>query len=142
MSLKKQKEELVYSSQLNIDTNNNKIKVHDIDYAIKLACTNYKSAITNYENGNIKHFRIRYWNKDKQIKVMDLQKNNFSCNSIRKNILGKVRGNYNGIEFNFNTIDKDCRLGYNSLTNEYLLYVPVDATCKSLPTKDLISLDP
>jgi hypothetical protein len=37
------------------------IKVHDIDYAIKLASQNYKTAHTNYKKGYIKHFRIRYW---------------------------------------------------------------------------------
>jgi hypothetical protein len=98
--------------------------------------------VTNYKNGNIKHFRIRYWNKDKQIKIMDLEKNDFSDNTIRKKILGKVEGSYNGERFNFNTIDKDCRLGYNSLTDEYLLYVPVSAKCKKTQSSGLISLDP
>ena len=30
------------------------MKVHDIDCAIKLACTNYKSAFTNFKRGHIK----------------------------------------------------------------------------------------
>jgi len=35
--------------------------VHVLDGAIKRAVANYKSALTNYFNGNIKHFRVRYY---------------------------------------------------------------------------------
>ena len=48
----------------NIKINKNiSIKTHILDATIKLACSNYQSAITNFENGNIKTFRIRYWKK-------------------------------------------------------------------------------
>jgi len=98
------------------------IKVHDIDYAIKLACQNYKSALTNYKKGNIKKFRIRYWRKNKQNKIMDLEKQSFNSNSIRKDVLNKVKGYYNGEKFNFNTIECDCRL--QRTDGMYYLYVP------------------
>jgi len=101
---------------------NSNVKVHDIDFAIKLACSNYKSALTNLRNGNIKSFRIRYWSPNKIMKVMDLEKNNFSGNTIRKRILGIIKGYYNGEEFNFNSIKSDCRLQKNG--DEYFLFVP------------------
>jgi len=100
----------------------NKIKVHDMDYAIKLACQNYKSALSNYSKGNIKKFRIRYWRKNKTNKIMDLEEPNFNYNTIRKDVLGKVKGYYNGKRFNFNTIDCDCRL--QRVDNIYYLFVP------------------
>jgi putative transposase len=111
--LSKEKKELLKKSN---------IKVHDIDYAIKLACANYKSALTNFRNGNIKSFRIRYWSPNKIIKVMDLEKNNFNNNTIRKTILGYVKGYYNGEEFNFNSVKCDSRLQKNG--DDYFLFVP------------------
>lgn len=117
------------------------VKVHDIDFAIKLACSNYKSALTNLRNGNIKSFRIRYWSPNKIIKVMDLEKNNFSNNTIRKNILGIVKGYYDGEEFNFNSINSDCRLQKNG--GEYFLFVPEKpkTTIKNENQNKYISID-
>lgn len=111
--LKKEKEILVKRSG---------IKVHDIDYAIKLACQNYKSALTNFKKGHIKHFRVRYWRKNKSTKIMDMEKNDFNGNSIRKNILGEVKGYYNGKRFNFDLIECDCRL--QKCEGKYYLFVP------------------
>ena len=86
------------------------------DGAIKLACSNYKSALSNFKAGNIKIFRIRYWNYNKPIKIMDLEKSDFSKNTIRNKVLGKVIGYYNGKEFDFN-VDNDCKLQKNN--NKY-----------------------
>ena len=98
------------------------IKVHDIDGAIKLACSMYKSALTNYKNGNIKQFRIRYWKKKKKIKIMDLEKNNFTKDGIRVKILGKIQGYYNNEKYDFSKIKHDCRL--QKKEDKYYLYVP------------------
>lgn len=46
-------------------------------------------------------------NNKTTVKIMDMEKNNFSGNSIRKSILGDVKGYYNGKRFNFNDIDCD-----------------------------------
>lgn len=98
------------------------IKVHDIDYAIKLACSNWKSGISNLKNGNIKNFRIRYWRKDKPIKIMGLEKANFKTGSIRKEVLGIIKGTYNGKPFDFSAINCDCILRREK--DEYVLLVP------------------
>lgn len=100
------------------------VKIHDLDYAIKLVCQNYKSALSNHKAGNITTFRIRYWKNNKENKVIDLEKSNFQSGSIRKKVLGKVKGYYNGKEFDFTTINCDCRLQKNTLTDTYTLYVP------------------
>jgi putative transposase len=119
------------------------IKVHNIDYSIKLACQNYKTGLTNLKRGNIKHFRIRYWNSTKELKIMDLEKNDFKSGSIRKNVLGKVNGYYNGKKYDFTEIKCDCRLQKNEKTKEYTLFVPEEIKIKENKKKGkVISLDP
>ena len=84
-----------------------KIAIHEAVHAISLACSNYKSAITNFKNGHIKHFRIRYWKLNKPIKIMTFEKSNFKSNSIRKSILGNVKSDYNGKQYDFSSIECD-----------------------------------
>ena len=117
------------------------IKVHDVDYAIKLVCQNYKSAISNFKAGHIKKFRIRYWKLKKSNKMMDLEKNNFSKNGIRSNILGNIKGYYNGEKFNFGEIVNDCRL--QKKENTYYLYVPKKVEKIEIKKENkVITLDP
>ena len=42
-----------------------------------MACSNYKSALTNLKKGNIKHFRIRYWRNKKKISSVRSEKEVF-----------------------------------------------------------------
>jgi len=121
----------------------NKIKVHDMDYAIKLACQNYKSALSNLRKGYIKKFRIRYWRKNKTNKIMDLEEPNFNYNTIRKDILGNVKGYYNGKRFDFNTIDCDCRL--QRVDEMYYLFAPELLVLNKMDSKnkdEQITVDP
>ena len=143
-SLYKIKHKICANSQIKTEMKNTKIKIHDLDYAIKLACTNYKSAKTNFKKGNIHHFRIRYWKHNKKIKIMDMEKNNFKSGSIRKQLLGNVVGTYNGDIYDFSKIDKDCKLGYNEFTDTYTLYVPekVNKIKQKKFNNKIISLDP
>jgi len=132
--LKQEKNDLIKKSD---------IKVHDIDYAIKLVCQNYKSAITNYKNGHINYFRIRYWRKKKRNKIMDMEKYNFSKNGIRYKTLGKIMGLYNGKKYNFEEIDCDCKLQH--VDDKYYLFVPIKGQNNTQLKKDhnkMISIDP
>jgi len=54
--------------------NKYKIYVHTLDNAIHLACSNYKSALTNLKNKNINHFTIRYIKESKPKKIFQLEK--------------------------------------------------------------------
>lgn len=122
-------------------TKSNQIKVHDIDYSIKLACQNYKTLLTLYNMKIIKHFRIRYWKKNKKNKILDLEKNDFLSGSIRKNVLGEVEGYYNGKKYDFSKIKKDSRIIYKN--NCYYLYVPEEIEEEEIDNrKKIISLDP
>jgi putative transposase len=131
--LKNEKEKLVKKSS---------IKVHDIDYAIKLVCQNYKSALTNYKMGNIKEFRIRFWRTKKENKVMDLEKDNFSKKGIRHLILGEVKGYYNGEQFNFSEVGCDSKL--QKKNGNYYLYVPnlIDKITDNKTRNKVITIDP
>jgi len=123
-----------------------KINVHDLDLAVKLACSNVKSSLSNMKNKNIKHFRIRYWKYNKKIKILDLEKINFCDNSIRKKNFGNVKSYFNGKEFKLNNINCDSRLIYNDFNKQYILYVPIKDESKikrqALKKNKIISLDP
>ena len=69
-------------------------KAHNLDFAIKLACANYKSALTNYRNGNIKHFRIRYWKHSRQNKIMDIEDQYFKETVLCYRVFGKINCTY------------------------------------------------
>ena len=131
--LKNEKSQLVKKSSA---------RTHDIDSAIELACQNYKSAMTNYKNGNIKHFRIRYWKKNKKCKMMDLEKGNFNKKGMRKKILGGIEAFYDGEPYNFGNVDADCRLIRKE--NNYYLYVPEKIENEDEDEEEInpITLDP
>jgi len=121
--------------------NKSSVRVHDVDYSIKLACQNYKTSLTNYKNGYIKKFRIRYWNKKQKIKIMNLEKSNFNEKGFRYKILGKVKGFYNNKEYDFNKIKYDCKL--QKKENKYYLFVPEKIEKKENENKNkIISIDP
>lgn len=63
------------------------IPTHIIDCAIKHACANYKSALSNVKNNNISHFKIRKIKKSKPYKVMELEPSYFHYTDKQKNKL-------------------------------------------------------
>jgi len=123
---------------------NNYIGIHDLDLAIKLACTNVKSCLTNMKNRNIKHFRLRYWKFDKKIKILDFEKINFCDNSIKKRHFGNIDSYLDGKKFKLENIKCDSRLIYNDFDKKYTLYVPIkeESTKRCIKKGKLISLDP
>ena len=99
------------------------VKSHILDYAIKLACSNYKSALTNYKNGNIKHFRIKYWKYNKGNKLMDIENTYFGKNGFCFNVFGKINYAYNKKIFDITTISTTCKLYYDySLNSHNIIY--------------------
>ena len=63
---------------------------HMLDGAIKLACASYKSAFSNFKNGHIRHFNIRYLKKNKKSHIFDIEKVYFNETSFYSSFLGKV----------------------------------------------------
>lgn len=103
-----------------------KSKVHDLDGAIKEACKNFKVSSILYQKGLIKNYRIRYWKTNSKNQIMTIEKINFTNNTIRNSILGKVAGFYNGKEFIFDSVKSDCII--QKKHDEYYLLVPIKTT--------------
>jgi hypothetical protein len=117
------------------------IKVHIIDCSIKLASASFKSALTNYIEGNHKIFKIRYWKKDRSKKVMEIEPSFIKNGLICKNVFGKIKMRYkdslNGwTDYKLDT-KKAIKLHYDSKTETYSLFVPINIdTIKSNAEED------
>lgn len=114
---------------------------HILDAGIKLATISYKSALTNYKNGNIKFFNIRYLKWHKNTHIMDIEQQYLKENTICTRKLGKKLFNKSNIKYN--SIKKDCKLHYSKLNNRFTLLVPMEQEriCRDKNNK-FISIDP
>jgi putative transposase len=99
------------------------IPSHTLDCAIKDVCTSFKSAITNLMIGYIKHFRIRYWGRTKQQKILKLEQASFSKETFCKTILGNTVETYNGS--NFEDVKYGGTIIYNEKNNIFTLMYPI-----------------
>ncbi len=114
---------------------------HMLDGAIKLACASYKSAFSNYKNGNIKHFNIRYLKKLKKSHIFDIEKTAFNkINFYKTFIKGKLK---NKEGFDYTNITCDCKLHYNTQTKRFTLLIPENLEpFNNYKNNDYISIDP
>ena len=114
-----------------------------LDYAIGLACSNYKSALTNLKRGNIKHFRIRYWKFNRKNKILDIEPQYFTNKTICPKIFGQIKCSYDGKEYELDEINSTCKLHYDKMSNKYTLLVPEKIkTEKCFNKRKIIFLDP
>jgi hypothetical protein len=121
--------------------NKSNIHSHTLDKAIKLACSNYKSALTNLKNKNIKHFNIRYIKATKKIKVLELEKTCFSLEGFCTKQLGKVMKNADN--YSYKNIKCDSKLIYKAITEDFYLLVSYYEKTKQLDhSNKIISIDP
>jgi IS605 OrfB family transposase len=143
--LKETRNKIQLNSQISTINEDVRIKAHILDYAIKLACSNYKSAMSNYKKGNIKQFRIRYWKYNSNQKVMDIEHQFFKQGTICNKIFGAINCTYDGKPFDMKLIEttykSNCKLVFKN--NQYILLVPetINHKTKEKPNK-IISLDP
>lgn len=117
---------------------NSSILTHVIDTAIKLACANYKSALSNYKR-NVKFFRIRYMRHNKISKILEIEPGYFINGKLSK--VGKIKARYNNKKFKLTNITKACKL--QKLYNRYYLFIPKSIEQLDVDYEnDYISLDP
>lgn len=139
-NLKDIRNKIIQNSQYNKIKYNTKINVHNIDYAIKSAVTSYKSCITNYLNGNIKNFRVKFMRKDKKRKVMDIENQYITNNQICPKILGDIKYFYNKESYTLNK-GKNVKLYYDSDLNIYKLFVPESIEFDQINSTKYIGID-
>jgi transposase len=122
-----------------------RIKTHIIDCAIKLACSNYKSALSNLNNKNIKYFKIKYWKFNKKLKLLEIEPSYFgkNKNNLCHSVFGDIKYLYNKKEYKLNNITSACTLHYNGKINEYNLIIPIKSETEQITNnKEFISIDP
>ena len=138
-------------------TKDTKIRKHILDEAIKAACASYKSAISNMENKNIKHFRIRYIKLSKKSKTISLEPTFFSTESstICSSVFGEIIETSticDSILDKTETFDlrdirnkykTTCKINYNCKTNKFTLFIPIKEKIQNNNNhKEYIGLDP
>jgi len=90
---------------------------HTLDGAIKLACSSYKSCLTNMKNGNIKKFRVRYLKQSKDSHIIDIEKTYIKQKSIFVQYIEGAMKNNKNIDYSF--IKCDCKIHYNKNKNRF-----------------------
>ena len=143
----KEKRDAIVKKSNNLDYLNCGIKVHMLDGAIKVACANYKSALSNLKAKNIKQFRIKYWNTSKPFYILDVEPVYFTQNSICPRILGSIDCFCDGEPFDLGLIQSHykttCKIYYDKYKDKYSLLVPEHVNPKKVKSsKKIISLDP
>lgn len=120
-----------------------KVKTHMLDGAIQLVCANYKSALSNFKAGHIKHFRLRYWRK-KSLYRLDVEPSYIVKSGICAKVLGAMKATYDGQPFDWNTIQRACQVQYDAANDTFTLLVPCDQVAQppSEERKPWIALDP
>ena len=142
--LKAEKRRIANSHSVKSERGKEKFKsVHigSLDGSIKLACANCQSAISNLRAGNIKHFRMRYWKRNRDSKIFTVPVDAIGTRSIYPSVFSEMKCEYNGKPFDLRTVCHEstviCR------EDLYTLLVPTtvakDAEWKA---KRFISLDP
>ena len=142
--LREIKNNIQKESQLENIDKNTKIYTHILDYSIKQLCSNIDSAKSNLINGNIKRFRLKYWRNNRCSKTIEIEKVYIKNDKICPYIFGDIKYIYNKEEVDLINIDSNVKINYNSITDEYLLLIPVKTKNKEInnKTKNIISLDP
>jgi IS605 OrfB family transposase len=144
--LKEIRNKIIKNSQHPFIKKDTTIKTHILDTAIKLACANYKSALTNLKRGNIKHFRIRYWKFNKTNFLLEIEPSYFKNGILCPKILGNINY-YTDVKhkqkYELKEINNAVKLMHDKLTDNYYLFIPEKVNKKDIDfKKDFISLDP
>jgi putative transposase len=106
---------------------------------VRAFSSNYKSAITNIKNGNIKFFELKH-KKRKNGRSILIPKKSIQKNSFFRTLLGDMDGIS---EIPVDKIESDCRLIYDKRLNRYYLKCPFYFDSKKIKDREkMVALDP
>ncbi len=107
-----------------------KIPIHTLDEAIHQAVSNYRTCLSNIENGHIKKFRIREWSSNRRRKIIKLESICFKKGTFCPATFPDIKSS-----FDLNNISRAVTLQYNSDSKKYILLVPVSIKSKKIYKK-------
>ena len=96
-----------------------RIKVHIMDEAIKLATANYKGCLTKFVKGDIKKFRVRELSKGRRRRILLIEASFFKNSTFCKDTFPEMKSSES-----LDNIDKTCTLQYDNDSKKYILLVP------------------
>ena len=122
------------------------IDIHTLNKSIFQLVENIKACKTNMMRGNIKRFRLKYWKYNRPSKTMELEKGKITDGILCKSVfndLEDIKYYYNNKEYKLDDITHDFKINYNSILDEYSLYIPISISKTKIENKrKIIILDP
>ena len=118
---------------------NERIRTHILDTAIKMACTSYKSCISNFINGNIKKFKIKYWRHNRNKKILEIESEFIINNKMFYNVFGDFTYKYNKKDY---ILQKETlKIMYVKDINKYYLLISEKIDIKETKSTKYIAID-
>ena len=122
------------------NSQNDKIRIHILDTAIRMACTSFKSCISNFIDGNIKKFKIKYWRHNKNKKIIEIESESIINNKIFYNVFGNFSYKYNNKDY---VLKKETlKIMYVKDINKYYLLISEKITQSDTKSTKYIAIDP
>ncbi len=121
------------------DNKNERIRIHILDTAIKMACASYKSCISNFVDGNIKKFKIKYWRHNKNKKIMEIESESIINNKMFYKVFGDFTYKYNKKDY---VLQKETlKILYVKDINRYYLLISEKINQKETKSTKYIAID-
>ena len=121
------------------DDENKRIRIHILDTAIKMACASYKSCISNFVNGNIKKFKIKYWRHNRNKKIMEIESESIKNNKMFYKVFGDFTYKYNKKDY---VLKKETlKILYVKDINKYYLLISEKINQKETKSTKYIAID-
>jgi putative transposase len=117
--IKEFKLELIKESS---EQKNSRIRSHILDDAIKYACSNIKSSLTNLNSGRIKEFKIKSQGYKRNYRVIEVEKQNYNKKGFLFESLGELKLLYNKQEVTGLELDCTCFIRYNKKKDQFVFH--------------------
>ncbi len=121
------------------DNENERIRIHILDTAIKMACASYESCISNFINSNIKKFKIKYWRHNRNKKIMEIESEFIINNKMFYKVFDDFTYKYNKKDY---VLQKETlKILYVKDVNKYYLLISEKINQKETKSTKYIAID-